>query len=159
MEAEIVALAGRIEASGLGAAMRGGVPGLYGWVNVGHLFGLVLLVGSIGVLDLRVIGFGRTIPAPALSRMLTPMAIAGLVVAAVSGAMLFAADAGPLSQSVTFRIKLLLIAANLINAALFRLRYGDLSRREPTMRARAMAGASILGWLAIGGLGRMIAYT
>lgn len=159
MEALIAEFAGQIEASRLGDAMRGGVPGLYGWVNVGHLFGLVLLVGPIGVLDLRILGFGRTLPAGALSRMLTPLAVCGLVVSTISGALLFAADAGPLAQSTTFRLKLLLIAAGLINAALFRLRYGDLSSREPSTRAKAMAAGSILTWLGVGALGRMIAYT
>jgi hypothetical protein len=159
LEAQFAALAGLIEASPLGVAMRGGVPGLYGWINVAHLFGLVLLVGAIGVLDLRVIGFGRTLPTAALSRMLTPLAIAGLLIAVLSGSMLFAADAGPLSRSLVFRIKLLLIVANLINATLFRLHYGDLAGREPTVLARAMAVGSIASWLGVGALGRLIAYT
>jgi hypothetical protein len=159
LEAQIAALAGLIEASPLGVAMRGGVQGLYGWVNVAHLFGLVLLVGSIGVLDLRIIGFGRTLAPAALSRMLTPLAIAGLIVSALSGAMLFAADAGPLSRSLVFRVKLLLIAAGLVNALLFRLRYGDLSSREPSPRARLMAAGSITAWLSVGALGRLIAYS
>jgi hypothetical protein len=159
LETQIAELAGQIEASRLGDAMRGGVQGLYGWVNVAHLLGLVLLVGGIGVLDLRILGFGRTIPPAALSRMLTPLAIVGLLVSATSGALLFAADAGPLSRSLVFRLKLALIALGLINAALFRLRYGDLSRREPSARAKVMAAGSIGAWLGVGALGRMIAYT
>ena len=110
-------------------------------------------------LDLRIVGFGRTIPLAALSRMLTPLAVVGLLVSATTGAMLFAADAGPLSLSWVFRTKLALIAVGLTNALMFRLRYGDLTGREPSARARIMAGGSILLWLGVGALGRMIAYT
>ena len=157
---DIYALAAALEASGLGAPMRGSVKGLYPAANVAHLFGLVLLVGAIGILDLRIAGLGRAIPLAPLSRLLTPIAIGGLVVLAASGFLLFSADAGPLVRSNTFRVKMALVALALLNALAFRRQFRDFAAdREPPGWARAVALASIAAWLGAGLLGRMIAYT
>jgi hypothetical protein len=159
VEFDPFALAAALEASPLGAAMRGS-KGLYPAANVAHLAGLVLLVGAIGVLDLRVAGLGRTIPLAPLSRFLTPFAAAGLVLAAASGALLFSADAGPLVRSNVFLLKLTLAAVALVNALVFRRWFGDwTSTREPPVVARLMAVASIGLWLTVACLGRLIAYS
>lgn len=151
--------AAALEGSPLGAAMRG-AKGWYPAANVAHVFGLVLLVGGIGVLDLRVAGLGRTIPLWALSRLVTPAAILGLGLLAVSGFLLFAADAGPLVKSGTFQLKMALAALALVNALAFRRLFGDFADgREPPPLARAMAVLSIGLWLAAGALGRLIAYS
>ena len=52
---------GAIEASALGQAMRQWTW-LYPAVETVHLAGIVLLVGSIAVLDLRLLGLGRSVP-------------------------------------------------------------------------------------------------
>lgn len=151
--------AAALEGSPLGAAMRGS-KGWYPAANVAHVGGLVLLVGGVGVLDLRMAGLGRAVPIAALSRMVTPLAVAGLVVLAVSGFVLFAADAGPLIRSDTFRLKMALAALALVNAFGFRRRFGDFADgREPPPLARAMAVLSIGLWLMVGALGRLIAYS
>jgi hypothetical protein len=127
-----------------------------------HLLGLVLLVGGIGILDLRLCGFGRAIPAAALARFVTPLALAGLAVAAPTGIGMFAADAVSLAASTTFRWKLALIAVGLMNAVWFRLvwdRQFDAWNERPSQVGRAVAAASLLIWLAVATLGRMIAYT
>ena len=92
MEA-LVAAAAALEGSALGVWARGS-PDAYPAANLAHLLGLVMLVGGIGILDLRLAGLARALPAAALSRLLTPVALAGLVLMAGSGAVMFAADAG-----------------------------------------------------------------
>ena len=62
-----------------------------------------MLVGGIGILDLRLAGAFRAIPVAPLSRALTPIALAGLVLMVPSGATMFAADAATLAGSATFR--------------------------------------------------------
>jgi hypothetical protein len=158
MEAQVAALAAQLEGSGLGETMRGGVRNLYAVVNVVHILGLVLLVGGIGVVDLRVAGCGRRIPLGPLSRLLTPIAVAGLLIQAVSGVMLLAADAGPLSLSWVFRLKLALIVLAVLNGLVFRRLFGDLENETPPPLARTMAIASLLAWFAVAALGRWIAY-
>ena len=136
--------------------MRGGRL-CYPAANVAHLFGLALLVGGIGILDLRVAGLGRAIPLAPLSRFLTPIAIAGLVILAISGFLLFAPDAGPLFASGLLRLKLALAAVAVANALLFRRAFGDLGNEAPPA-ARVMALVSLGLWLIVACLGRLIAY-
>ena len=134
----------------------------YPLANVVHLLGLVMLVGGIGVVDLRLSGALRSLPPAPLSRALTPVAIAGLVMMIPSGFIMFAADAQSLADSETFQRKLVLIALALANAIMFRWIWGrrladwDLA---PPVAGRMMAAVSLLLWLAVAAHGRLIAYT
>ena len=155
----VAAWAQTLEASAVGEAMRGG-RNYYPAANVAHVFGLVLLVGGVGVLDLRIAGFGRAVPIAPLSALLTPIAVTGLVVLAASGVLLFAADAGPLVRSPVFQTKMALAGLALVNAFVFRRAFGDFGLgREPPALARLLAVVSLCLWLAVGCLGRLIAYT
>jgi hypothetical protein len=131
----------------------------YPAANVAHLLGLVLVIGGIGLVDLRLMGLFRRLPLQPLADALTPLAIAGILLLATSGSVLFAADAAALAQSDTFRTKLVLIALALANAIAFRLLYGRSPADPPPVSARLMAAASVLLWLSVGTLGRMIAYS
>jgi hypothetical protein len=154
----VLTLAGQLEASPVGVAMRG-PRGLYPTVNVVHLLGVVLLVGGVGVLDARVLGLGRAVPLAALSRYLTPAAAAGLVLLTASGVLLFCADAGPFTRSPLFQAKLVLIALGVFNAWIFRWRFGDFEDgAEPSAPARIMAAASLGLWTAATVVGRWLAY-
>jgi len=154
------AWAAALEASALGAWMRGS-PWAYPAANLVHLLGLVLLLGSMILLDLRLLGAGRRVPLPDASALLTPLAVAGLVLLLGSGALLFTADAGPLSAQPLLQLKLLWIALGLANAVLFR---GWWSGRiagwddNPPMLGRVQAAASLLIWLGVAAMGRLIAY-
>jgi uncharacterized protein DUF6644 len=134
----------------------------YPVANVTHIFALVLLLGGIGVVDLRLLGFFSRLPLTAVSAALTPLAIAGVVLLAASGFTMFAADAAAMAASATFQRKLVLIALALINAVAFRLLFG--TRFEgwaegPPLAARAMALGSLLLWSLVAIHGRMIAYS
>ena len=134
----------------------------YPIANLVHILGLVMLVGGIGILDLRLIGFFRRIPTAALAAALTPVALAGLVLMIPSGATMFASDASSLVNSWTFRTKLLLIALALANALAFRFLWQKQIEQwdmNPPIWGRIMAAASILLWLSVAGLGRWIAYS
>lgn len=156
----LLAAAQWLDAIGVGPWARGSSL-VYPVANSLHLLGLVMLVGGIGVVDLRIAGLWRGLPLEALSRALTPVAIAGLLIMVPSGTLLFAADGRSLAGSAVFQAKLGLIALALANAVAFRWRWGDRiggwHGRVPAA-ARVMALASILLWLAAGTLGRWIAY-
>jgi hypothetical protein len=161
VEAALLALAGWLDAAGVSHWARGGAW-VYPVVNSLHLLGLVMLVGSIGVVDLRLAGLWRRLPAAALSRALTPVALCGLALLVASGTLLFAADGAALARSDTFHRKLVLIALALANALLFRLawqRRVEAGEEMPPLVGRLSAGVSLLLWLAVGTLGRMIAYS
>jgi hypothetical protein len=149
-----------LDAVGVGPWARGS-GSVYPVANVLHVLGTVMLVGAIGVLDLRLAGAWRQLPAAPLSAALTPLAIAGLAVMLASGIVLFAADGEALARSRIFHWKLALVALALVNAALFRWRWDDGRRWEygaPPATGRAMAIASVALWVAVLISGRMIAY-
>ena len=69
------ALASALQGSAIAAWASGPV---YPIANLVHLLGLVMLVGAIGIVDIRLAGGLRALPAAALSRALTPVALVGL---------------------------------------------------------------------------------
>jgi hypothetical protein len=134
-------------------------PYAYPVANTVHVLALVLLLGGIGLVDLRVIGLFRPLPLQPLSRALIPIAATGVLILAASGSILFAADAEVLARQGTFRLKLILIAIALANVALFRLRYGVVVADPPPAGARLLALLSLLLWTSVAICGRMIAYS
>ncbi len=122
----------------------------------------MLLVGGIGLLDLRLAGAFRSVPVRPLARATVPLALSGLVLLACAGSVMLAADAGPLAGSPVFRWKLTFIAIGLVHAvafhALWRRRLEEWSERPPLL-GRLMAATSIAIWLTVATLGRLIAYT
>jgi hypothetical protein len=152
--------AATLEASGLGAWMRGSTWA-YPAVNVLHLFGLVALVGPILLLDLRLLGFGRGVALAPAMRVLTAWAVAGLAMLVASGIALLSADARALVANPALQVKLALIAVAITNALVFRVRW---SRRTgagdapPPAVLRLQAALSLVLWLAVPVAGRLIAY-
>src|SRR5258708_14637107 len=90
-------------------------PALYPAVEILHILGFVVLVGSILALDLRVLGLGRAIPIPPMAQLLLPMSRFGFLLAIGMGFLLFSADAAHVVRNPAFQAKLLLIAAALVN--------------------------------------------
>ena len=129
-----------------------------------HIFGLVVLVGVIALLDLRLLGLLLRSQAPGpLARWLLPLSRWGFVVVFVSGALLLAAQSGSLYHNVFLRSKLLLLAAALLNVLLFHAgvfrRIDEWVDATPVPRsAAAFAGGSLTFWLGVLVTGRYIAY-
>lgn len=133
-------------------------PIAYPVANTVHVLALVLLLGGIGLVDLRIIGLFRALPLRPLASALVPIAATGVLILAASGSVLFAADAEAVAGNDLFRLKLLLIAIALANVALFRMIYGAVSDPPPA-GARLLAAASLLLWTSVAVAGRLIAYS
>ena len=151
-----------LEASGLGRFMR---EALYAYpvTEAIHIASLALLFGSIVIVDLRLLGLGRAIPLMALLRFALPWSLAGFVLAATTGLLMFSAHPGEFLTQPVFLLKMGLILAGGINAAL--LHKGPLRAladapvdRPMPRRIRAAAGLSILMWLGVIACGRLLAY-
>jgi len=149
-----------LEASGLGVLMRESAV-LYPLANIAHILGLVLFVGSILFLDLRLIGFARSLPALNVARVLTPVMMFGFVLQLASGVLLFSADARPLWNNPVMQVKAALIAFGIVNALIFRTlwnrRLADWDETAPGI-ARTQAGLSLLTWLGVAVCGRFAGY-
>lgn len=82
--------------------------------EVCHYAGFFLLVGSIALIDLRVLGIaGRGQTATAMAEQLFPWMWIGFVFALVSGFFMFAADAVDFYGASFFRLKMLALLAAL----------------------------------------------
>lgn len=154
----LTALAERIAATPA-AEWAAGSAFAYPVANVLHVLALVLLLGGIGLVDLRMLGLFRALPVEPLGRALVPVAAAGVTILALSGTVMFIADAQGMAASGTFRLKLLLIALALGNVALFRWRFGAAVGDPVPGSARLLALTSLLLWTGVAIAGRMIAYS
>src|ERR1700675_2196293 len=95
---------GAVEASGLGQAMRQWLW-LYPAVETAHIAGIALLFGSIAVLDLRLLGFSRSISVKRLSSHVLPWTAASFALIVPSGLMMFVAHASEFIASPVFALK------------------------------------------------------
>jgi hypothetical protein len=157
---------GALESSGLGQAMRQWLW-LYPTVETIHIVGLGLLFGSIAVLDLRLLGFSRHISARVLAKHVLPWTVGSFGLIVPSGLLMFTAHATEFIDSEVFILKMLLIMAAFVNAALFHtitFRTADVwdseeMRKLPPPPSARLAGAlSLLLWIAVIACGRLLAY-
>lgn len=130
-------------------------PVAYPALQVVHVVGIALLLGSLVLLELRVWGLGRELPVAALARLALPLSLLGFGLAAGSGLAMFAAHPGEMLANRPFVIKLGLLILAGTNAALFHAR-GGLQRGDAV--ARAQTALSLGLWLAAIICGRWIAY-
>ena len=157
---------GALEASGLGQVMRQWLW-LYPSVEIVHIVGIALLFGSIAVLDLRLLGFSRSLSVKRLAAHVLPWTAASFLLIVPSGLAMFTAHATEFIQSDVFVLKMLLIMAAGLNAALFHaitFRTADVwdseeMRRLPPPPSARLAGAvSLLVWIGVIACGRLLAY-
>ena len=100
-----------------------------------HTFGMGVLVGASALLDLRLLGIGRTMDLGPLESLFNIM-WAGFWLNLVTGSMLFAADATSRGTQWLFFVKLLFVAAGVATMVLIKRRvYG--ARTDPVVAAGA----------------------
>lgn len=130
-----------------------------------HVLAVCLVVGSIAVVDLRLLGLAsihRSVGR--LTHAILPITWCAFAVAVVAGGLLFMSHAGKYLENGYFIAKLVLIAAAGLNMAVFHLIIGkDLQRWEydalPPLPARLAGGASLLLWISVVACGRWIGFT
>lgn len=129
-----------------------------------HVLSITLLVGSISMLDLRMLGvILREIPVTRIARAVLPLTWAGFFVMFVSGFLLFWAEAAKNYLNPAFRLKIVLLLLVGLNPLIFhttiyrRVAEWELDHRSP-WRARAAACLSLMLWVGIIVAGRAIAY-
>lgn len=152
-----------LHGTSLSAAMSGGYPMLWPICETIHFVGLALLVGTIGLLDLRMLGMAKGIPAKALQRLI-PWGVAGFVVNAITGFMFFAGDPSQYLNNIAFWMKMLFIALAGLNVLAFYVT--GLARRVDGLAAGqdAPAGAKLIGalsialWIGVMYWGRMLPF-
>jgi hypothetical protein len=134
---------------------------LFDAMESAHTLGIVLVAGTIFLLDLRLLGLGlRQEPVRDVVERVVPWTLAGFCLMALTGTWLFAGEASKLYRSPAFRIKLILLALAGVNAFLFHV---TVYRRVAEWigvpaRARVAGVISLVLWMCIIAAGRSIAY-
>ena len=136
---------------------------LYPIVEIAHISGFVVLVGSIVVLDLRLLGLNRSLSARGLARHVLPWSVGAFFVIVPTGLLMFMAHAQDFVGNRAFQIKLSLIMLAGINAAAFHtgaFRTAEQWDRDakPPPRVKFHAAASLAIWAGVLACGRLLAY-
>lgn len=151
-----------IEQMPLAAAMRESLW-LYPAVEIAHISGFVVLVGSIAMFDMRLLGASRALPVRGLARHLLPWSLGALIIIVPTGLMMFIAHASDFLSNPAFQLKMLLLMCAGMNAAVFHagvfrgVTQWDSGVATPG-GAKAHAAVSLTLWFSIIGCGRMLAY-
>ena len=157
----------RLSALPLAAAMRGehGWEWLFPIIESLHVISLGLVVGSILLLDVRLLGFGRrTAGVLQLGAEILPLTWVGFAAASLTGTALFLARPGVYFHNPQFELKLLCIALAGVNMAVFHFGIYRRAReweadRTPPAAARAAGALSILLWSCAIVFGRWTGFT
>jgi hypothetical protein len=129
-----------------------------------HTLGIVLVAGTIMLVDFRLLGLGlRSVPIAQVVARIVPATLWGFGLMVVSGGLLFSSEAVKMYHSPAFRIKVLLLALAGLNALIFhRTIYQDAAHWDPQSPAPAQARLagllSLVFWIGIIAAGRAIAY-
>ena len=153
---------GWVEQTALATAMRQELW-LYPAVEILHIWGFVVLVGSVAMLDLRLFGLSPRVSVLQLSRHLLPWTWGALLVIVPTGLLMFVAHADEFIANRAFAVKLALILAAGINAAAFHLGpFRSVAAWDggvPTPAAAKLhAVLSLLIWMGVISCGRLLAY-
>jgi hypothetical protein len=130
-----------------------------------HVLAISLVVGSIFVVDLRLLGLASIRrPVGRVIDGILPLAWSAFAVAVASGSLLFISNATKYLANGYFVAKLFLILAAGLNMVVFHfVSAKDLPKWEnepaPPLRARLAGGLSILLWVAVVACGRWIGFT
>ncbi len=129
-------------------------PVAYPALEVMHIVGIALLLGSLVMLDLRVWGLAPALPLRPLARLSLSVTLTGFGLLVCSGLMMFASQPADLVGNRAFHVKLALILLAGLNAAWFHardsLRCCDrLARVQTVLSTGLWLGAIISGrWIA-----------
>jgi hypothetical protein len=156
-------LALALDGGALGHLMRS-ARWLYPMVEIVHIVGFVLLVGSALMFDLRLLGLTRQLPLTLMARHLLRWSMASLLLVEPAGLLMFSAHPQDFIGSRVFLLKMTLIMTAGLNAAIFHtgvwqgVAGWDTALAAPPS-ARLHAVLSMMLWLGVIACGRLLAYT
>jgi hypothetical protein len=138
---------------------------LFPWFESVHVLAITLVLGSIAIVDLRLLGIAsRNRPVTRLIREVLPVTWCAFAVAVFTGGTLFASNAVNYAHNFPFQMKMLLMLLAGLNMLVFHFvtyrSVADWDEAERTpFAARFAGGFSLTVWLAIVAFGRWIGFT
>jgi hypothetical protein len=138
---------------------------LFPWIESLHVLAIVLVVGTISIIDLRLLGLAsRDRPVSHLMHDVLPYTLATFAVAAITGSLLFSSNATTYAHNFYFQGKLVLLAAAGLNMAIFHsfgvrdLVYWGTAEHTP-WAAKTAGAVSLVLWICVIAFGRWIGFT
>ena len=134
---------------------------LWAFLMAVHFIGLAMIIGTVGILDLRMMGFLKQLPMAPVHRFM-PWAMAGLGANILTGLLAFIGQPENYIYSGALWLKILALLLIGVNAAVFYLtgifnRVNPLQAGEdPPFSARLIAVTSLFLWFAVITFGRYI---
>ncbi len=135
---------------------------IYPLVNAGHILALAALFGPILALNLRLLGLFVAVPVEPLAAVLPRVAAVSLVLAVLTGFLLFAVEPLDYSANPAFLVKMAMVAAGAAHAfsvhrsAGWKALLRNGGKIGPRLRVSAMG--SLLLWTGAILAGRFIAF-
>ena len=137
---------------------------MYGWIESLHVITLTVSLGMLIVIDLRMLGLWlKDVPASKIAERLDRPMLIGFSIMVVTGVLLYVGIPIRTTQSLWFRLKVILLVAAFINAWLFRKHMQASvgtwdAAPVPPRRTRIAAALSLTLWASVVTCGRFIAY-
>jgi hypothetical protein len=150
-----------MEASALGQFMR---DSAWAWpvAEIAHFIGLSLLMGSLLVIDLRLLRLLPNLPLQAALRFL-PLSLVGFAINLATGILFCFGDPLRYYPNIAFRLKMLFVLLAGLNAIWFKLAIATkdesaLDQPRVAAVAKIIAAISLLLWIGVIVMGRFIPY-
>ena len=149
-------------------AIRGETAGSewnFAIVEIFHVLALVIVFGSIALVDLRLLGWqSRGTSISKLARNIVPITWVAWLCAAITGAMMFVAKALAYVNLLEFQLKFLVMALAAVNMLVFHFgAYKSVAQWDtaqlPPAAARRAGALSLALWIAVIFFGRWIGFT
>ena len=138
---------------------------VFPWLEVAHVIAITTVVGTIALVDLRLVGLASTsYPISRLTKALLPLTWISFAFALLTGALMFTGQPETYFVNFAFRMKMVMLLAAGLNMAVFHLltmrgiSLWDKDAPVPTA-AKAAGILSMIIWIAIVALGRWIGFT
>jgi hypothetical protein len=128
-------------------------PLLYPAANILHVLAIMGFFALVAAMDMALLGRRGRTAARDVVAALRPSAALLLALVAATGVVLFTPEAVAVAANPAFQAKLVLILIGLANVIA-----NDWAIRRSEGLARLTAGLSLLAWLGVAALGRLIAY-
>jgi len=137
---------------------------LFPIVETTHVLALTVVVGSVAMMDLRLLGVGsKDRAASEVIAGSLPWAWSAFAVAFVAGSLMFSSKAATYYVNLPFRIKMVCLALAAVNMLVFHLFTARgmtaWDRGTPPRAARVAAACSLMLWIVIVATGRWIGFT
>jgi hypothetical protein len=123
-----------------------------------HIIGFALSIGTIAIVDLRMLGLGmRNQAAAQLAKDMAPWTLAGLAIMLISGPLIFSSDPVMYYHNPSFRFKILALLLAIVYH--YTIHRKVVSSASPPLVTKLVGGVSLALWVSVVAGGLFIAFS